>query len=135
MFQLPPLPRTIDAARRDLASPKAEVRADAARDLGQPGQHAADLDRRVELLAGALGDEQPLVRRAVVLALADLGAKQALPALLGLLADPDLRVRQMVVLALGELAEPGDAEVSGRLLALTRAGDPAVRYQAISALA
>lgn len=134
MFQIPPLPRTIEAARRDLESHKPDVRADAARDLGQP-REPAELDARVELLARALGDGSPLVRKAAVLALADLNAKEVVPTLLGLLADPDLRVRQMVVLAVGELAESDDAEVLGRLLGLTRAGDPAIRFQALSALA
>jgi hypothetical protein len=134
MFQVLPLPRTLEAARRDLASAKAEVRADAARDLGQQG-HGADAGDRITLLITALGDPAPMVRRNAVVALADLDAKQALPTLLGLLADSDLKVRQMAVLALGELAHTGDHEVEGRLLGLTRAGDAAIRYQALAALA
>jgi len=133
MFQLPPLPRTLDAARRDLKSPRVEVRADAARDLGQQGK-LADTDARIELLTAALADAAPLVRRRAVISLADLEARPALPAVLGLLADPDLGVRQMAVLAMGELSEEDDREVEGRLLGLTRAGDPAIRYQALAAL-
>jgi len=134
MFQIAPLPRTLEAARRDLSSAKAEVRADAARDLGQQG-HGPDAPERITLLITALSDSSPVVRRTAVVALADLEAKEALPTLLTLLADADLRVRQMVVLALGELARDGDREVEGRLLGLTRAGDAAIRYQALAAVA
>jgi len=134
MFQVAPLPRTLEAARRDLSSPKPEVRADAARDLGQQGQ-GDDAPARIELLAAALTDASPLVRRRAVLALADVDATGVVPALLGLFADPDLGVRQMAVLAVGELAQRGDEEVEGRLLALARAGDPSIRYQALAALA
>lgn len=134
MFQLPPLPRTLEAARRDLSSPKVHVRVDAARDLGHQGR-ADDSDARIDLLLTALADTAPAVRRTAALALADLEARRAFPALLGLFADPDLRVRQMAVLAVGELARAGDDEAEGRLLGLTRAGDAAIRYQALAALA
>jgi len=133
VFQIAPLPRTLEAARRDLSSPKAHVRADAAHDLGQQGR-TADAPARIELLLGALSDPAPLVRRRAAVSLADLGAEEALPLLVALFADADLRVRQMAVLAVGELAQGGDREVEGRLLGLTRAGDPSIRYQALAAL-
>jgi HEAT repeat protein len=75
------------------------------------------------------------VRAAAALALADGDVKTALSALVAACQDDDARVRQMALLAAGELAEPGQSDA---LAAATRGlvdRIPAVRYQAVVALA
>jgi len=133
VFNVLPLPRTLEAAERDLNDPKPDVRVSAARDLGRadPGD---ERERRVAALVRALGDQVPAVRKQALLSLADHAAEEATPRVLSLLGDADSAVRQMAVLALGEVASVGHAESVGRLTGLLSAGDSALRYQALSAL-
>jgi HEAT repeat protein len=128
MFRPPPLPRTLEAALRDVGSSKASVRAEAARELVPHA--AADRDRVVRALEGALRDQDGAVRSAAALALADIGAKEALPALLVALEDDDAHVRQMAITALGEL---GDARATERLRRALSDERPEVRFQAVIA--
>ncbi len=134
VFKVSPLPRTLQAAKRDLASEQVSVRRDAVADLGHQ-REAASRSERVELLVSALRDPAPSVRRQAAVALADLEASEATGALVELLADPELAVRQMVVMAVGELASTEDEETLGRLAGLLHAGAAAIRFQALSATA
>lgn len=128
MLGLPPLPRTLDAALRDVSSKKPEVRADAIRDLMR---HAsADRGPVLRALEGALRDVDPRVRAVAATALSDVGAKEALPNLLVLVEDDDAHVRQMAIAALGEIGDPRATERLRRALSDAR---PEVRFQAVMA--
>lgn len=133
MFNVPPLPRTLQAAERDLSSEDPKIRASAAHDLRLPGQ-PGEREARVRVLVSALSDADSLVRKEALLALADHRAVEALPQLLGLLAHADPNTRQMAVLAVGEVAEIGDKLCIGPITALLGAGSPALRYQALVAV-
>ncbi len=133
MFKLPPLPRTLQAARADAAHPNVEVRISVAQDLAMPSA-PEERAARVGLLEGLLQDADAKVRRAALVALADQEAVEATSAVLPLLSDGEPEVRQMAVMALGEIAEPGNAEVIARLVAFLATGAPPLRFQALSGL-
>jgi HEAT repeat protein len=134
MLAPPPLPRTLDAAVRDLASESAVTRASAAGDLVRHGLLSdAVRARAVPLLEAALkSDAAPGVRGAAAVGLGDLTAEEALPALLVAIEDPDVQVRQMAINALGEI---GDARARQRIERCLADERPDVRYQAIIAYA
>ncbi len=134
MLAPPPLPRTLDAALRDLASPRAETRASALPDLVRHALSSDDVRARAIPLATAAltKDESPRVRSAAAVALGDLRADSALPALLVAIEDPDVHVRQMALNALGEI---GDLRAVPRLARALDDARPEVRYQAVIAYA
>ena len=128
MLGLPPLPRTLGAALRDITSKKPEVRGDAIRDLVR---HAEDSRAPViRALEGALRDADPRVRALAATALSDTDAKEALAALLVTVEDEDAHVRQMAISALGEIGDPRAGERLRRALSDPR---PEVRFQAVIA--
>jgi HEAT repeat protein len=134
VFKLALLPRNMEAALRDVASDKFEVRLSAVKDLGRLADGAARvavLDRLEELLEadGAAG-----VRSEAALALAEARAVERLDALLAALSDDHERVRQMALLALGEVARADDARVVEALRDALGSGAAALRYQALVAL-
>lgn len=126
MFRPPPLPRTLEAALRDVASPKAAVRAEAARDLVPHAEGARA--KVVSALEGLLRDDKDgSVRAAAAVGLADIEAREALPTLLVAVEDDDPLVRQMAITALGEI---GDARATERLRRALSDERPEVRFQA-----
>jgi HEAT repeats len=128
MFGSTLLPRTLEAAIRDLGSAKASVRAEAARDLARHAPEArAEVARSLE---GALADPAAEVRAAAATALADADAGNAIPALIRAMDDPEPVARQMVTAALGELAEPTDTAAVDRLRRALVDREPQVRFQA-----
>lgn len=128
MFGPSTLPRTLEAALRDLQSEKAQVRAEAARDLAPyAGTARAQVVRALE---GALRDADARVRGAAALALSDVQADEALPSLLFTIEDDDVYVRQMAILALGEIGDARAAQRLSRALSDERAE---VRFQAVMA--
>lgn len=131
MFAPPPLPRTLEAAVRDLESAKPEVRASAVADLVRhaDGETRA---RALPLLEARLADTHPAVRAAAAVALGDIGAREALPALLLRVEDDVAHVRQMAINALGEI---GDVRALPRLRRALSDERPEVRYQAVIAFA
>jgi HEAT repeat protein len=134
MFQPSPLPRTLEAAFRDLASKNASTRASAIRDVVRHAQRS-DTTRiqAISSLEDALkGDEAATVRSAAALALADLGGHEALASLLVAVEDEDPHVRQMALTAVGEIGDPRATQRLGRALQDER---PEVRYQAVIAFA
>lgn len=130
MFRPPPLPRTLEAALRDLSSVKPAVRVEAAHDLVAHAEGDAR-ERTIRALEGALRrDTAPDVRAAAATALADAGATEALPSLLLAIEDDDVHVRQMALAALGELR---DARATERLRRALSDARPEVRFQAVIA--
>lgn len=134
LFQLRPLPRTLEAALRDLQDPKAGVRRSAVADLAR----LAHTDHRSEALdaltARLLDDDDADVRADAALGLADAEGRGALDALVEAARDAHARVRQMAVLALGELAPRGHREAIGVIEAALDDESGALRFQALIAL-
>jgi HEAT repeat protein len=132
MFLPSPLPRTLEAAFRDLASDRAATRVSAVRDVVR---HALRSDEARSRAIGAFeriltDDAAPSVRAGAAVALADVAAVEALPKLLVALEDDDPYVRQMAIAALGEIADPRARQ---RLERALRDARPEVRYQAVIA--
>ena len=134
MLAPPPLPRTLEAALRDLGSERPETRASAIADAVRHAALHDDVRARIlPLLETALkNDPAPAPRSAAAVGLGDLGAAEALPALLVAIEDADVHVRQMAMNALGEI---GDARAVPRLERALTDARPEVRYQAIIAYA
>jgi HEAT repeat protein len=133
MLGLPPLPRTLEAALRDIEHERQHVRLSALRDLVR----LADGPARPRALA-ALGrvllrDASAELRADAAVALADSSASEARAELLAALEDAHLRVRQMALVALGEIAEPGDAEIQAALRPFLAHEQAALRFQALMA--
>jgi HEAT repeat protein len=128
MFAPRPLPRTPEAAFRDLESAKPDVRRSAISDLLRIGLIETALRERVVLqIAQTLRDSRAEVRSTAALALADLRDARALPGLLVAVEDPDPYVREMAVSALGEIADP---QAMPRIKRALRDERPELRYQA-----
>jgi HEAT repeat protein len=132
MFALSPLPRKLEAALRDFASPKLELRRDALKDLvrhARSGEAAA-----ARALMDALRDPLEEIRADAALGLANAERRESAEALARLaLEDSSARARQMALLALGEL---GDGRSALVLAALERARTSelaAERFQALLA--
>lgn len=123
MFSPPLLPRTFEAALRDLRSPSPAARREALADLVR---HPPS-DAREDAIAAALGDPDGSVRAAAAGAAADAGLTALVPELLELVGDDDGRARQMAITALGELGDERAAERLERALSDERAD---VRFQA-----
>jgi HEAT repeat protein len=134
MMSPSPLPRTLEASFRDLASERDAVRASAIRDVVRHASaDGAIRMRALPLLERALSsDAAASVRAAAAIALADLGAHETLPSLLVAVEDDDAMVRQMALTALGEI---GDPRAQPRLERALRDPRPEVRYQAVIAYA
>lgn len=128
MFRAPSLPRTLEAALRDLRADKDSVRAASAHDLAS---HVDEARARVlPALERALADASPLVRKAAATALADANAVESVPALLAAIRDADMEVRAAVIAALGEL---GDTAAVDELRVALGDARPEVRFQAVIA--
>jgi hypothetical protein len=131
MFAPPPLPRTLEASVRDLASARPQVRASAVADLVR---HARGDDetrnRAIALLIERLTDADLRVRAAACVGLGDLEATEAVMPLLLCVEDPDAYVRQMALNAIGEIKDERAVPRLRRTLTDER---PEVRYQGIIA--
>jgi len=125
-----PLPRTLEAAVRDLGEKKPEVRASAVRDLAKHAE--TDRERVVQGLERALSDAHALVRATAAETLGALEARESLPKLLVAVEDEHQLVRQNAILALGEL---GDSRAQQRLQRALADSRPEVRFQAVMAFA
>lgn len=132
MFGPTPLPRTFEAALRDLASEDARVRASAFADLARYEFH--DEPRRSRALAaierGLLRDEDVRVRAAAVEAAAEWRASELVPSLLMAVEDDFPFVGELAVRTLGELA---DVRATPKLRRLLEDERPELRFQAIGA--
>jgi len=134
MFSPSPLPRTLEASFRDLASERPQTRASAVRDVVRHALRSTEArSRAIPLFERALReDASPAVRAEAAVALADAGALEALPSLLVAVEDDDAHVRQMALAAIGEI---GDPRAGQRLERALRDPRPEVRYQAVIAFA
>ncbi|HXK18136.1 MAG TPA: HEAT repeat domain-containing protein [Polyangiaceae bacterium] len=134
MLDFTPLPRTLEAALRDVEHARADVRLATLPDLKRHARGGRDEALRA-LVARLKADPEPQVRAAAALSLADIDARAELEVLVAATADLDPGVRQMALLGVGELAEAEHAE--SRAAATRGLVDPvaAVRYQAVVALA
>ncbi|MCU0685438.1 MAG: HEAT repeat domain-containing protein [Polyangiaceae bacterium] len=130
MWSVPSLPRTLEAALRDLRERLPRVRASAAADLSRHGD-PSDRARVSAALIGALADEAPEVRARAAASLGELAEGSAVDRLLDLVEDVDALVRQAAIEALGVI---GDARAVERLRQALREGPPEVRFQAAVAL-
>ncbi len=134
MFGIRSLPRTLDAALRDLGHAKNETRISALRDLVR----LTETEQRPEALQALgnvlTGDAELHVRAAAALALGDAHAVESRPVLIGAAQSGPVQVREMALAALGEIAEPGDQEVLALLEQARTDAAPELRFQALIAL-
>jgi HEAT repeat protein len=137
MFGIRSLPRTLDAALRDLGHAKNETRISALRDLVRLTETDAR-PRALRALCDVLASDADLhVRAAAALALGDADAKEAREALLDAARNAPVQVREMALAALGEIADVGDrgdAEILQVLEAAHADSAPELRFQALIAL-
>jgi HEAT repeat protein len=128
MFGMVPLPRTLEAALRDVGDPKLQVRLSAARDLAR---HVGDDRARViAALERALRDDSGQVRATAAELLGDLEGVEALATLLVTVEDEIDLVRQQAIYALGMI---GDARAQKRLERALEDARPELRFQAVMA--
>ena len=134
MLGFTPLPRTLEASLRDAEHARADVRLATLPDLKRHARGGSEAARQL-LVRQLSADPEPRVRAGAALALADIDAYSEVSALVSAAADQDPQVRQMALLGVGELAPPEHAEA--RAVATRGLVDrlPAVRYQAVVALA
>ena len=134
MLGFTPLPRTLEAALRDAQHARPDVRLAALSDLKRHAR-GGETGAAGALLARLTNDPEPQVRAGAALALADIDARDALEPLVSAASDAEAAVRQMALMAVGELAPPQHA--SACAVATRGLVDPlpAVRYQAVVALA
>lgn len=133
MFALPPLPRTVAAALRDVESKRSDIRRSAIVDLVR---HVDSSERQAVVAAlkrSLRSDGDPAIRALTAIAIADNTIADLLPDLLEALKDSEPRVQQMALLALGELANASELEVIEAIRPLLESGLPALRYQALVA--
>ncbi len=134
MFGIRSLPRTLDAALRDLRHAKNETRISALRDLVRLAE-TADRPRALSALCEVLASDADVhVRAAAALALGDAEALESREALLEAARSGPVQVREMALTALGELAEATDGEVLSLLEAALHDAAPELRFQALIAL-
>jgi len=133
MFGLRSLPRTLEAALRDMRHAKNETRISALRDLVRLSE-TADRARALAALCEVMGSDADLhVRAAAALALGDARATEARESLLTAARSAPIPVREMALAALGEIAEVCDSTVLALLEEARRAQEPALRFQALIA--
>jgi HEAT repeat protein len=129
MWQPPPLPRTLEAALRDLSDRSPPVRVSAVHDLVPYLE--GDRFRVLAALRQALRDEHPTPRAAAARVLGDQRVEECEEELLALVDDPDVLPAQVALDALGDLGTPAGIE---RLRAALTDSRPELRFQAVMAL-
>lgn len=124
-----PLPRTLEAALRDIADAKVSVRVSAAKDLVTHAE-GEGRSRAIAAFEKALSDSNALVRSAAAEGLGAAQAKEALGSLLAAVEDEHQLVRQTAILALGDIRDPRAQQRLARALTDERAE---IRFQAVMA--
>lgn len=124
-----PLPRTLEAALRDISDAKVAVRVSAAKDL-MTHTDGEGRSRAIAAFEKALSDSNALVRSAAAEGLGAAQAKEALGSLLAAVEDDHQLVRQTAILALGDIRDPRAQQRLERALTDERAE---VRFQAVMA--
>jgi hypothetical protein len=133
LFALPPLPRTLEAALRDVESKRSETRRSALVDLVR----YSDTPERPAVV-GVVGrmmqsDPDREVRAAATIAVADAELTELSAQLVVALEDPEPRVRQMALLALSEVGSNISRDTLERIRPLLQSPLPGLRYQALVA--
>ena len=134
MFGIRSLPRTLEAALRDLRHAKNETRISALRDLvrlTESPDRARALGALCEVMAS---DADVHVRAAAALALGDAEALESRAELVSAVQSGPVQVREMALAALGEIADPSDSEVLALIEAARLDAAPEMRFQALIAL-
>jgi HEAT repeat protein len=130
MWTAPPLPRTLEAALRDLDEASARVRASAVVDLARHHDDDAARPRVAAALRRMLSDDAHEVRSAAASALGEVRAPEALGELLIATEDKHGLVRQLALEALGFVGGERAVERVRRALSDPR---PELRFQAVLA--
>ncbi|HEX3775300.1 MAG TPA: HEAT repeat domain-containing protein [Polyangiaceae bacterium] len=133
MFGIRSLPRTLEAALRDMRHAKNETRISALRDLAR----LAETDARERALAALcevmISDADLHVRAAAALALGDARATESRDALLDAARSAPVQVREMALAALGEIVDARDEVVVQLLEEARNDAAPELRFQALIA--
>ncbi len=130
MWLPPQLPRTLDAALRDLGESSVKIRASACADLA-PHHEGEGRERVIHALLGALEDPAFEVRVEAARGLGLARAVEGLARLSVALEDPSPLVRQMAADSLGDIGDPRAVERLRKLLVDER---PEMRFQAVISL-
>jgi HEAT repeat protein len=133
MFGIRSLPRTLDAALRDMRHGKNETRISALRDLVRLAETEARPRALSALCEVMASDAEVHVRAAAALALGDAQALESRAELLAVARSAPLAVREMALAALGEIAEPCDEAVLALLEDARQDPAPELRFQALLA--
>src|SRR5450432_329059 len=134
MFGLRSLPRTLEAALRDMRHTKNETRISAIRDLVRLAGTEARA-RALSALCEVMDSDADLhVRAAAALALGDAEARESREALLNAAQTGPMQVREMALAALGEIADAGDPVVIALLQSARSDAAPELRFQALLAM-
>ncbi|MEO8901861.1 MAG: HEAT repeat domain-containing protein [Polyangiaceae bacterium] len=133
MFGIRSLPRTLEAALRDMRHAKNETRLSVLRDLvrlAESENRARALSALCEVMTS---DAELHVRAAAALALGDAEAKECRDALLAAAQTGPVQVREMALAALAEVAEPSDQQVLLLVAEARQDSAPELRFQALIA--
>jgi HEAT repeat protein len=133
MFGIRSLPRTLEAALRDMRHAKNETRISALRDLVRLAETEAR-PRALSALCEVMSSDADLhVRAAAALALGDADAKEARDSLLAAAQSGPVQVREMALAALAEVSEASDEQVLALVMQAQKDAAPELRFQALIA--
>ncbi len=138
MFGLEQLPRTLAAARRDLAHRRRHVRLSVVNDLVRLSQpDRAERGEALTLLGKLVADDSdPEVQARAAIGLADGEAGQEqIAVLLTAARSEHVGVAEMALAALREISPAGEPRVTRLVASLARSEHGALRFQAVGAAA
>lgn len=133
MFQPKPLPRTLDAALRDIQHRRRHVRQSAVSDLGRLAQGDARAPALAALVRALANDTDATIRGACALALADADAQSELDALVDAAKTEQVHVAEMALVAIRELSPAGHRGASAIVRYHLKSDEPPLRFQALTA--
>lgn len=133
MFQPKPLPRTLDAALRDIQHRRRHVRQSAVSDLGRLARGDARTPALAALVHGLANDSDAAIRGACALALADADAQSELDALVDAAKAEQVHVAEMALVAIRELSPTGHRGASAIVRYHLKSDEPPLRFQALTA--
>jgi hypothetical protein len=134
VFPIAPLPRTLEAALRDLKAKRAEIRKSALTDLVRYSDGISRDTVVAELRTVLRCDADQDVRALASVACADASLTELLPDLFVALGDISPRVTQFALVAIGELSTEPTEEELVRIAGYLHSDLPALRYQSLSTL-
>jgi len=131
LFEIAPLPRTLEATLRDAESARVEVRKSVLRDLVRHSDGEAKHAVLAALCRLLRTDSNGEVRALSAIACADTAQPEVVADLLDALEDAEPKVTQFVLLALGEFRDIGPLALE-RIIPYRKSALPALRYQSLS---